>query len=131
MDDFLHDPLMIRATTSGTAVHLAWVGRSKDRQPSVLLTPYLGRAIDCAAERKVPLEMRFEGLEFFNSATVMVLVQAIHAAKTRAVPLRFLYAAKVEWQRLSFEPMRIFEGGGAFEVVAVGAIATERGAGPS
>jgi hypothetical protein len=50
---------------------------------------------------------RVEALEYFNSATVMAIIQSIHAARANGVKMRIVYDEKTEWQKLSFEPMRV------------------------
>jgi hypothetical protein len=89
-------------------IELVWRGKSRDRQPSRIVRPVVGDALARAAERGVALELRFDELEYFNSATVMAIIQVIHDARSRGVRLRLSYDDRLEWQRMSFEPMRVF-----------------------
>ena len=50
-----HTPPMVR---------LKWRGRTRDREPGKTIAPYLVAAVGRAAERMLPLEMRFEELEY-------------------------------------------------------------------
>jgi len=124
MENFAHEGLVIEAALAvdkPDALRLTWRGTSRPREPSKTLTPYLISAVSCAVEKKVSLEMRFESLEFFNSATVMAIIKCSHVARAKGVPMRIVYAPDVEWQKLSFAPMKIFEtGDGLFEIVPVG-----------
>lgn len=113
------DPLFVDRQEGPAAIRLAWRGSSRDRQPQLVLGPFLASQLDDASKLGRTLEMSFENLEYFNSATVMAIIAAIRAARSKNVPLRLLYDASREWQRLSFEPMRVFAAGGAVELVAL------------
>jgi hypothetical protein len=120
MEHFSHETLTIEAgDRTANAIELVWKGRSRSREPGAVLTPYLTKAVGWAADRNVSLEMRFDRLDFFNSATVMVLIQCIHLARSRSVRLRLLYAAESEWQKLSFDPIRILQKDELLEISSV------------
>ncbi|HVH43623.1 MAG TPA: hypothetical protein VM925_14810 [Labilithrix sp.] len=120
MDSFAHDRLTIRANgAAANLLELSWEGTSREREPGKLLLPYLTAAMAWSSERNVGVEMRFDKLEFFNSATVMVIVKMIHLARSKGIRMRLTYASDVEWQSLSFRPMRVFEKEGIFEISAV------------
>jgi hypothetical protein len=108
------DGLTIEATEPGrapsaAAVRLSWRGRSAARNPSELLTPFFRTVLEEAASRgAVPVEMHFEALEHFNSSTVAALIHLIQEARSRQVPLVFVYDQSLKWQKLSFDAMRVF-----------------------
>ena len=98
-------------------MQLLWRGRSLDRQPNKTLAPYLAQAVASAAEARVSLEMHFEKLDYFNSATVMAIVQCLHSARKSGVHVRIVYDGGREWQRLSFDPMQVFAADGMLELL--------------
>jgi hypothetical protein len=69
-----------------------------------------------AGDRKAPVEVHFEHLEYFNSATVTVIVQMIHDARARSVRLSLVYDPTLHWQRLSFDALRVFAKDGMMEI---------------
>jgi hypothetical protein len=90
-------------------IHLTWKGRSGARNPGELLAPYFRNVLQLAADRgPAPVEMHFERLEHFNSSTVAVLIHLIQQARSRQVPLVFVYDQSLKWQKLSFDAMRVF-----------------------
>ena len=46
----------------------------------------------------------------------MAIVQSIHLAKKAGVKLTLAYDDRVEWQRLSFEPLKVFAAPDAVEI---------------
>lgn len=117
MHDFSFDALTIEAQSRDGLVRLVWRGKSRDRQPVAVLAPYLKNAVGAAAETGKRLELCFQEIEYFNSGTVMAIVQAIHAARARGVALRIVYKSDAEWQRLSFDALRVFARDGGVEIV--------------
>jgi hypothetical protein len=104
---FTAGALNIEAMADPAMITLTWKGQSGDRQPGKLVGRYLSDALEAASTRKVPLEMHFETLQYFNSATITALIQTIREARAKQVRLRIVYGA-AQWQRLSFEALRVF-----------------------
>lgn len=117
------DPLFVDREDGPGSIRLAWRGSSRDRQPQLVLGPFLASQVEDASKDGRAIEMRFEDLEYFNSATVMAIIAAVRAARSKNVPVRLVYDASREWQRLSFEPMRVFATGGAVELVPLESLA--------
>lgn len=90
-------------------IRLHWLGRSASRRPDDLLEPFLSGVLEDARQTMAGLEMRFEAMEYLNSATVAVLVHFLHRARLAGIAVRFTYRPSVRWQRLSFEALRVFE----------------------
>ncbi len=107
MDSFSAGDLTI-AVEDGATLLLNWLGKSSDRQPGKLLEPFFEKALDTAAEKKVPIHMHFDKLEYFNSSTISSLIQLIQKARARAVKLVIQYNATIRWQKLSFDALRVF-----------------------
>jgi hypothetical protein len=116
---FSADPLFIDGEMTPALLRLSWRGSSRDRQPQRLLGPFLTEQIEQAQRAGCPVEMRFDRLEYFNSATVMAIVGAVRGAKAKGIAVRIVYDGSRDWQRLSFEPMRVFAQGGGLELVAL------------
>ena len=98
-------------------VRLAWTGKSNARQADQLLLPYLERVLDQAAASGRSLELRFEGLSHFNSSTIASVIQLIQHAETRPARLVIVFDPRRQWQRLSFDALKVFvRPGGRFEL---------------
>jgi hypothetical protein len=101
------------------ALELSWLGRSNDRYPGKLLTPYWQIALAEAAERAVPIELHFQKLEHFNSSTITVIIQFIQEARNRGARLVMIYDQALKWQKLSFDAMRVFAKDELFQLRSV------------
>ena len=109
MNDFVAGDLKI-STNGGRpdAIELSWLGKSADRHPGKVLTPYFQTALAEAADRRVPIEMHFEKLEHFNSSTITAIIQLIQDARHKQVTLVMIYDQALKWQKLSFDALRVF-----------------------
>ena len=90
------------------SVRLLWRGKSNSRQPSAMLGPYFRDVLATASARGVPLVLRFEQLEHFNSSTITSVIKLIQDARSRAVKLVLVYDPALKWQKLSFDALRVF-----------------------
>ena len=106
MEPFTAGDLVIDVDDATDAVRLRWRGKSNARNPSQVLAPLFDRVRALAAEKRVPLELRFDALEHFNSSTIAALIQLIHQCRSGGVKLVVLFDGKVKWQKLSFESLR-------------------------
>jgi hypothetical protein len=89
-------------------VRLVWRGRSGARNPGEVLKPYFKSVLTGAESNRLAVQMHFEHLDHFNSSTVAVLIHLIQDARSRGVPLVFVYDQNLKWQKLSFDAMRVF-----------------------
>ena len=87
---------------------MTWRGKSDDRHPARILGPYFASVLDHAASRHGAVEMHFEKLEHFNSATIAVVIRLIQDARARGVRLVLVHDPALTWQKLSFDALRIF-----------------------
>jgi len=110
MEDLVSGDLRIDASVreAPSAVRLAWRGKSNARQADQLILPYLEKALDLAASLSASLELRFEALGHFNSSTIASLISLIQTAQRRGVRLVVVSDPKRQWQRLSFDALRVF-----------------------
>ncbi len=93
------------------AVEVVWSGKSNGRHPSKVLDPFLAKLVQHAASGGRGIEMHFETLEYFNSSTVSSLIRFVRLVKENAVELRMTYDEGKNWQKLSFEALRVFADG--------------------
>src|SRR6478735_10297086 len=104
---FTADRLTISLEERGASRLIArWTGRSDARDPGILLEPFLARLMANAEQTRRLLELRFEKLEYFNSATVGVLLRLLNTARERAMPVEVTYDAALRWQSVSFEALQ-------------------------
>lgn len=113
MDNLVFEDLTIEASDPGPGqpIRLSWLGKSNHRQPGKVIGPYLLGVATAAGERKVPVEMHFERLDYFNSSSISTIIQFIQEARARSVRLVILYNPALRWQRLSFDALRVFSKG--------------------
>ena len=87
---------------------LTWHGKSNARQADKLIGPYLDGALARAQELAAPLELHFEHLAHFNSSTIASVIQLIQTARARHARLVVYSDPRRQWQRLSFDALRVF-----------------------
>lgn len=95
--------LKLRTTESPEAVCVTWLGRSNAATPGDAIVPPLLAAAARAEETERPLVFAFESLEFFNSATITVLLRTIRALRGRPIALTLRYDDAKRWQRMFFD----------------------------
>ena len=93
---------------SAGPIRLLWQGRSNDRRPSRILDPYFDTVLSAARARGVPVELHFEEVEHFNSATITSIIQVIQDARNRGVRMVIFFDPSLKWQKLSFDALRVF-----------------------
>jgi hypothetical protein len=114
MDNFNSGNLAIEVSKPQPAVlRLDWRGKSNDRQPGKLLSPFFATAAAEALAAQAAVEMHFEKLEYFNSSTITSIIQLIQNLRQQKVPLTIVFAGNVKWQKLGFDALRIFDKGDA------------------
>jgi hypothetical protein len=86
-----------------TVVTVSWLGKSTASAPGELIGPVLLEAADRAQAGHKRLVFAFERLEFFNSATITVLLRTVRALRGRRVTLTIRYDDGKRWQRTFFD----------------------------
>ena len=119
MEGLVAGDLKIDCSDEAGAIVLKWRGRSVDRSPTRILTPFVHGIFETAKAQTKPVEMRFEGLEHFNSSTITALIQLIQEARKRGLRLILVYDEALKWQRLSFDALRVFEADDALVLKSV------------
>ncbi len=110
MDNLTAGDLSIETTHSDPSrpISMVWRGRSTDRYPGKILTPYFEKVLGEAVARTSPIEMHFEALEHLNSSTIACIIQVIQDARAKSVKLVIVCDQSRKWQKLSFDALRVF-----------------------
>jgi hypothetical protein len=103
--------LHIRSDTG--ALRVEWAGRSNDRDPERVLGPTLARTLAKAERGGLRLDLHFELLEFFNSATITAIIRHIMAARERSVAVWVHYDPTHRWQKIFFDALDVLDRGDA------------------
>ena len=111
--------LRIDSKADPECLRMVWYGRSAARDPRAVLVPYFEQAIAVASQSGTPVEMHFEGLDYFNSSTIAALIDAIRLGAEHRVPMVMFYKEDVRWQRMSFDALRMFTREHDFQLRAV------------
>lgn len=107
MDGLDSGDLAIRVDRSvPECLRLDWLGRSNSRNPAPIVAPFFEKLLTEAKASGRFIEMHFEGLEYFNSSTITVLIHLIQLAVKAVVALRIYYNAERTWQTLSFDALK-------------------------
>lgn len=104
--------------SGGDTVSVAWLGHANERNPAVLLDPFFASLIEIGEQGR-RLELRFEDLEHFNSATIAVVVRFVRSCTERGVRLLMTFDPYKKWQKMTFDVLRRFERDGLLEIMAV------------
>src|SRR5579859_3941250 len=113
MNDLQAGDLTIAVSELAGALRLDWRGKSNNREPAKILSPFFAEVTKRAAAlgAKPAVEMHFEALEHFNSSTITSLIQFIQTSRSRGLQLIIVFDGAQKWQRLSFDALRIFDKG--------------------
>jgi hypothetical protein len=111
--------LRIDTKVDPECLRLTWHGRSAARDPRAVLVPYFEQAIAVARQSGTPVEMHFEGLDYFNSSTIAALIDAIRLGSEQRVPMVMIYKENVRWQRMSFDALKMFTAEHDFRLMGI------------
>ena len=89
----------------GRAVRLDFKGKSVHRQPEMILRPLFADIIKKAVSYGAGVEMHFEELEFFNTATITSVIQFVKELRIKQIPILLSYNARHQWQRVFFDAL--------------------------
>src|SRR6476469_6037774 len=101
--------LRVDVVQSPGTVRLDWRGKSNEREPERKLNPFLADVLSRAREGRAKVEMHFEELEFFNSATISVVISYGKQLRDQKVPLSLTYSFRSRWQRIFFDALTMFK----------------------
>jgi hypothetical protein len=97
----------VRDGADSPTVQLVWTGKCNTRHISEALAPYFREALAAASARNLPLELRLEQVEQLGSPAVASIIELISASRARSIKLTLVYDRAREWQRLSFDALRV------------------------
>lgn len=103
MQDFEHGALKITIGESSGTARLAWSGKSEDREPGALLTPYLQDAV--REFQGKTFEVDFTKLEYMNSSTVPPIIHFIKDLESSGSKTTIFYDKDSKWQAASFKAL--------------------------
>jgi hypothetical protein len=92
-------------------VRLLWRGKSTERNPGLVLSPFFAKVLELAAKEQAAIEMIFHELEHFNSSTITAVIQFIQNARQQSAKVTVIYNPALKWQKLAFEALRVFSRG--------------------
>jgi hypothetical protein len=99
------DDLEIQVSYSGATVNMAWIGKSKMRNPIEILNPYFEQIITYLKGKELSCD--FSTLEFMNSSTVPAIINFAQLLDENQIKTTFIYSKALEWQVNSFEAFSI------------------------
>ncbi len=99
----LKDGLLIVEIIESEVISMLWSGRSENKEPSVILGPYLVEIIDEINGRK--LDIDFTKLEYINSSTVLPIIQMLKYLHSKKVSAKIYYDKESKWQSASFKAL--------------------------
>ena len=104
MEKFAEGALEISMETNGS-VKMTWLGRSENRDPALLLNPYLSKIIDAIEGKK--MEIDFTRFEYMNSSTVPPIIQMVKSLETKGISTKVIYNKDSKWQEASFKALQV------------------------
>jgi len=109
--------LTLELTDEGAEVLVRFAGRSTAREPRLFLQPVFTRMLDASVSQRKPLVLDFRQLEYLNSSTITPVVRLLHEAKSSGGKVIVRYRDDLNWQRLSFSALKVFQGSGEHIVI--------------
>ena len=89
----------------GRAVRLDFKGKSLHREPDMILRPLFADIMKKAIAYGAGVDMHFEDLEFFNTATITAVIQFVKDLRIKQIPTMLSYNARHQWQRVFFDAL--------------------------
>jgi hypothetical protein len=103
----------------GRAVRVDFRGKSMHRQPDMILRPLFADIAKKATSYGAGVEMHFEELDFFNTATITTVMHFVKELRNKHVPLILSYNSTQKWQRVFFDALGMLAKDGRLKIVPV------------
>ena len=100
MEDLFFDELTIQIEDHNNEIIMKWKGKSRNKQPSETLIPYLNGIHQELKGKKLIID--FKDLQRMNSSTVPSIVLFIKTLEKNGVETTILYDNTLAWQKASF-----------------------------
>ncbi len=90
-------------------LHVRWFGKSMDRDPSRFILPILTEVLEKSTALKKEIELDFRSISYMNSSTITPIIRILERAKRGTNRVIVLYRGDLNWQKLSFTALEIFQ----------------------
>lgn len=87
---------------------LTWKGKSINRTPEIILTPFFDEVIDEAKTSNLSLSIDFFKLDYMNSSTINPIISFVKRLIAEDIKTNIIYNKDLKWQELSFSSLNIF-----------------------
>lgn len=105
MEDLNTGDLLIKIDETEDKVVMSWLGKSRERDPGLLLNPYLSDMIE--ELEGSTLTMDFINFEYMNSSTVSPIIKFFQLLEKGNIPTKVLYNSHSSWQCASFKALEV------------------------
>jgi hypothetical protein len=109
---FESDDLTIRVSDTGKSAAMSWVGKSRLRNPEVVLFPYFQGLIGALKGKNLSCD--FSNLDYMNSSTILSIMSFARILNENRIQTVFSYKKSSEWQVASFEAFSVVIRGMAY-----------------
>ena len=103
----------------GRAVRVDFRGKSVHRQPDMILRPLFADVAKKATAYGGGVEMHFEELDFFNTATITTVIHFVKELRNKQMPVVLSYNSSHQWQRVFFDALGMLAKDGRLKIRAV------------
>jgi hypothetical protein len=103
----------------GRPVRVDFRGKSVHRQPDMILRPLFADIAKKATAYGGGVEMHFEALDFFNTATITTVIHFVKELRNKQMPVVLSYNASHQWQRVFFDALGMLAKDGRLKIRAV------------
>ncbi len=104
MKDFHSDNLQIRIQEEANENIMQWLGKSDEREPSAVLTPYFTEILNDLSGKKIRVE--FQNLKYINSSTVPPILFLMKKLSELKIETLITYNQNSSWQSASFKALK-------------------------
>ena len=103
----------------GRPVRVDFRGKSVHRQPDMILRPLFADVAKKATSYGGGVEMHFEELDFFNTATITTVIHFVKELRNKQMQVVLSYNASHQWQRVFFDALGMLAKDGRLKIRAV------------
>lgn len=103
MNDLIAGELEIKVEERGDEVIMSWLGKSRDRDPSTTLNPFLEEVLKSMKGDRIVLD--FINFRYMNSSTVPPIINFVKQLNNSNIKTEVVYNSGSEWQTASFKAL--------------------------
>lgn len=97
MNSVVLGELTIEVQETPAELQMVWRGRSTDREPDLVLTPFLEMIFARRAGRSISLDL--QGLAYMNSSTLIPIMKLVKRCMSESISLTVRYSTAIRWQK--------------------------------